>query len=722
MAQVLIISNRLPVTVKRIDGTLTYETSMGGLSSGLSGYVTGRNNIWIGWPGIASDDLTEDEQKAICKELKRLHCKPIFLTQKQIDNFYSGYSNGILWPLVHSMKMNEDGHHQRWWKAYREVNKIFAEAVIRAAHTDATIWVHDYQLLLVPALLKPTLAHNHVGFFLHTPFPNFKILSKLPEAKRILQALTAADLIGLQTKANVGNFSECINKSGLGVVSNELLILPGHTVKITDFPIGIDYTKFEKAYQLPDVKRAVRRMRAKYAGLKVIAGVDRLDITKGFVDRLQAYQTFLERNPKQRRKVVFVLVGAPSRSEVPAYQLLAKKVDKLVSEINEHYGTKSWQPVDYIKGLPFHEVTALFQIADVGFVTPLKDGMNLVAKEFVASKRKSGVLILSKGAGAAEELSDALLVDLKQPETLVTALEHALSMRKIDVTGRFNAMNEQIAGHTIHNWAKDFMGALQKPVLLPGLPLIARSERKLVSEYRQAAKRALFLDYDGVLSEFFSSPDGAKPTKEVLAILKRLSTDPNNDIYMISGRSRGDLAGWLSNTGIGLIAEHGAFLREPNKLQWQKTNAADTSWRSHLSPILETYAADTPYAFVEEKSTALVWHYRDSPSYQAQKNLVVLKKELRPLLKQYGLIVHSGKKILEIKHKDTNKGAAVKKYLSQKSYDFILAAGDDYTDENMFKVVPDWAYSLRVGNGVTLARFRIKNVESMVRLLAKLAL
>jgi trehalose 6-phosphate synthase/phosphatase len=289
MAQVLIISNRLPVTVKRIDGTLTYETSMGGLSSGLSGYVTGRNNIWIGWPGIASDDLSEDEKKAICKELKRQHCKPIFLTQKQIDNFYSGYSNGILWPLVHSMKMNEDGHHQRWWKAYREVNKIFAEAVVRAAHADATIWVHDYQLLLVPALLKLTLAHNHVGFFLHTPFPNFKVLSKLPEAKRILQALTAADLIGLQTKANVVNFSDCIEKSGLGVVSDELLILPGHTVRITDFPIGIDYTKFEKAYQLPDVKRAVRRMRAKYVGLKVIAGVDRLDITKGFVDRLQAY-------------------------------------------------------------------------------------------------------------------------------------------------------------------------------------------------------------------------------------------------------------------------------------------------------------------------------------------------------------------------------------------------------------------------------------------------
>ena len=322
MAQVLIVSNRLPVTVKRINGTLTYETSMGGLSSGLSGYVNGRNNIWIGWPGIASDDLTEADKKAIKHELAKHSCKPVFLTQKQIDDFYAGFSNGLLWPLLHSMKMNEEGHHERWWRSYREVNKIFAEATILSAKHDATIWIHDYQLMLVAEQLKAELAHNHIGFFLHTPFPPYKVLSKLPEAKRLLQALVKADLIGLQTKENVAHFAAGIEKFGLGVVSDSLLILQGHTVQVTDFPIGIDYAKFDKAYQLPDVKRAVRRMRAKYAGLKVIAGVDRLDITKGFIERLQAYREFLARNPRQRRKVVFVLVGAPSRSDVPAYQKL----------------------------------------------------------------------------------------------------------------------------------------------------------------------------------------------------------------------------------------------------------------------------------------------------------------------------------------------------------------------------------------------------------------
>ena len=719
MAQVLIVSNRLPVTVKKLNGALTYETSIGGLSSGLSGYVKGRTNMWIGWPGIASDDLSDADKRAITIHLAKLHCKPVFLTQKQIDDFYAGYSNGLLWPLLHSMKMQKSGT-DGWWQAYQTVNKQYAEIIVATARHDATIWVHDYQLMLVPEYLKSQLGHNHIGFFLHTPFPPFKVFQKLPDAKRLVGSLLQADLIGLQTKTNVENFSETVTGFEYGVVANNLLILKGRSVQITDFPIGIDYTKFDKAYQLPDVVRATRRLRAQYAGLKVVAGVDRLDITKGFVERLTAYQTFLERNPKQRKKVVFVLVGAPSRSAVPAYQKLGRDVEKLVSTINNRYGTKKWQPVDYIKGLPFHEVTALFMVADVGFVTPRKDGMNLVAKEFIASKRKSGVLILSKGAGAAEELHDALLVDIDQPETLVLALEQALSMRKIDITGRFNAMNEQIANHTIHHWSKEFMNMLQKPVPLPVLPLTAVSRRKIITDYTRSHTRALFLDYDGVLSELVARPEDAKPSSHILRMLKSLADDPSNDVFIISGRSRSDLEAWLSRTGVNLIAEHGAFSWNPITKIWSKTSVADTSWQKALLPILHNYASLTPKSHVEQKTTALVWHYRESPAYQTQKNLVLLKKELRPLLKVMNLKAHDGKKILEIKHKDTSKGNAVKTQLALDSYDFVVTAGDDYTDESMFKAVPHWAHSIKVGGGITTARYRAKDVAAFVALLHSL--
>ena len=720
MAQVLIISNRLPVTVKKIDGTFTYETSVGGLSSGLSGYVKSRNNEWIGWPGIASDQLTDADIRAITRKLARQHCKPVFLTQKQIDEFYAGYSNGLLWPLLHSMKMQKSKKLERWWQAYRDVNKIYASIIVESARHDATIWVHDYQLMLVPEYLKRKLSHNHIGFFLHTPFPPYNVFKKLPEAKRLIGSLLQADLVGLQTKINVEHFNETVSRLEYGEITDNLLILKGRSVQITDFPIGIDYTRFDNAYQLPDVARATRRMRAKYVGLKVIAGVDRLDITKGFVERLIAYQAFLKRNPKQRKKVIFVLVGAPSRSDVPAYQKLARDVERLVNEINATFGTQKWQPVDYIKGLPFHEVTALFQIADVCFVTPLKDGMNLVAKEFIASKNKSGVLILSDGAGAAQELHDALLVDMKRPETLVLALERALSMRKIDITGRFNAMNEQIAGHTIHHWSKEFIKTLQKPIPLPILPLTGKSQRKITADYLNAKTRALFIDYDGVLSELMDRPEDAKPSKQVLQLLTALARDPKNEVFIISGRSRSDLELWGSRTGAGMIAEHGAFMWDTASHIWYENNVEDTSWKTMLLPILTSYADITSKAHVEEKTTTLVWHYRESPAFQAQKNLVLLKKELRPLLKDLDLRAYDGKRILEIKHKNLNKGVPVKKQLAQKSYDFILTAGDDYTDESMFKAVPHWAHSIKVGNGITAARYRAKNVTRFVALLTAL--
>ena len=719
MAQVLIVSNRLPITVKKLNGVLSYETSIGGLSSGLSGYVKGRMNMWIGWPGIASDDLTDADQTAIIAHLAKQHCKPVFLTQRQIDDFYAGYSNGLLWPLLHSMQMQKSST-ARWWQAYKAVNKQYSEIIVATARHDATIWVHDYQLMLVPEYIKRQLAHNHIGFFLHTPFPTFIVFQKLPEAKRLVGSLLQADLVGLQTKANVENFSETIMGFEYGIVANNLIILKGRSVQITDFPIGIDYTKFDKAYQLPDVIRATRRLRAQYAGLKVIAGVDRLDITKGFIERLSAYQKFLERNPKQRKKVVFVLVGAPSRSAVPAYQKLGRDVEKFVRAINATYGTKKWQPVDYIKGLPFHEVTALFMVADVGFVTPRKDGMNLVAKEFIASKRKSGVLILSKGAGAAEELQDALLVDLKQPETLVLALEQALSMRKIDITGRFNAMNEQIASHTIHHWSKEFMNMLQKPVPLPVLPLTAVSRRKVIADYANSKTRAIFLDYDGVLSELVARPEDAKPSSEVLHILTALTSDPGNDVFIVSGRSCHDLESWLSHTGVGLVAEHGAFNWNPSTKIWSKTSGTDTGWQKTLLPILRKYASVTPRSHVEQKATALVWHYRESPVFQTQKSLVLIKKELRPLLKIMNLEAYDGKKIFEIKHKDTNKGNAIKSQLALKQYDFVITVGDDYTDESMFKAVPHWAHSITVGGGITAARYRAKNVAACVALLRSL--
>ena len=709
MPQILIVSNRLPVTVKKVAGALTLETSMGGVATGLASYVANRKNKWIGWPGIASDELTDNDKKQIIKELAKRNCVPVFLSRRQVNNFYNGYSNSLLWPLFHNLPM--DNADDRWWPAYKSVNKAFNDAVLRVATATSSVWVQDYQLLLLPEMLKLHLPKMHVGFFLHIPFPEARALAKVPEADRLLKGMLGADLIGFHTKNYVSNFVKAVQAYDLGLNVDDQLILPDRTVQVTDFPMGIDYEKFKLARKSPAVKVAVKNMKQKYKGLRIIAGVDRLDITKGFVERLTAYREFLRQHQREIGKVVFVLVGAPSRGEIAAYQKLSAKVEALVASINQEFGTAKWQPVDYNnQGLNFEEVTALFQIADVAFVAPLRDGMNLVAKEYIASKKKHGVLILSDTAGAAYELQDALLVSHKKPATLVTALDQALHMRRREMKSRFLRMQRHLASNTVHTWASDFMTTLQTPV--PGTPqLITRAitpklEATIHARYLQANKRLLLLDYDGTLVPFAADYNDSAAPKGLLQTLRKLAADPANTLIIVSGRSADDLDSRFGSLPVYLVAEHGAMTKAAGSTRWQTLARAESRWKKQLLPIMRKYASVTPMARVEEKPHSLVWHYRQSPPYYAQKNVVILKRTLKPILKSFGLALFQGSKILEVKDPTINKGMAIKKWLT-KDTPFILTIGDDYTDEDMFTTVPVSSYTIKVRGGRTAARYRL---------------
>ena len=709
MPQILIVSNRLPVTVKKVAGVLTFETSMGGVATGLASYVASRKNKWIGWPGIASDELTESDKVQIVKELAKRHCVPVFLTKRQLSYFYNGYSNSLLWPLFHNLPMAEAD--DRWWPAYKAVNKAFSTAVFQVATATSSIWVQDYQLLLLPELLKLDRPTMQVGFFLHIPFPEVRALAKLPAANRLLKGMLGADLVGFHTKSYVSNFVKAAQSYDLGVSVDDQLVLPGRTVKVTAFPMGIDYEKFKLARKSPAVKAAVKALEHKYKGLKIIAGVDRLDITKGFIERLNAYRDFLRQHQRELGKVVFVLVGAPSRSEIAAYQKLSTKVDALVVAINKEFGTPKWQPVDYNnQGLNFEEVTALFQIADVAFVAPLRDGMNLVAKEYIASKKKRGVLILSDTAGAAHELQDALLVSHKKPATLVIALDQALHMRRREMKSRFIRMQRHLASNTVHTWASDFMTTLQKPV--PGtVQLLTRAltpklQATIHARYLQANKRLLLLDYDGTLVPFSQNYKDSAVPKGLLQTLRKLTADPANTVVIVSGRSADDLDSRFGSLGVHLVAEHGAMTKNTGQNRWQTLARAEGRWKKQLLPVLRKYASLTPLARVEEKPHSLVWHYRQSPSYYAQKNVVILKRTLKPLLKSFGLALFQGNKILEFKDPTITKGTAIKKWLAD-DIPFVLVIGDDYTDEDMFTAVPMSSYSVKVRGGRTAARYRL---------------
>ena len=725
MARVIIVSNRLPVSVKKTDGKLEFSQSTGGVATGLASYAENPRNAWIGWPGIPSDDLTESEQKQVKRELAKHNCIPVFMTKKQIDSFYNGYSNTVLWPLFHDLDFKTEGTHDEWWHGYQQVNKMYADLISKEATKNSRIWVHDYQLLLVPQLLQKAHPTASIGFFLHIPFPSPSSFTKLPEAKKLLTGMLGAQLLGFHTHGYVNNYLDTAEALDVGTVGHGQIILGDRSVRVVDFPMGIDVKKYAESAKSATVKKAILKYKLRYRGMKVIVAVDRLDPSKGLVERLQAYREFLRRNPKLHKKVVLSMVAAPSRTDIDVYRKLGDKLGKLAAEINEEFGTKRWKPIDYMNySIPFEEVSALMHVADVAFIAPIRDGMNLVAKEYVASRQKTGVLILSETAGAAQELSEALLVNPARPASVVKALEQSLTMPKRELKKRFSAMKQKLAGNTVHNWANTFMNTLQKPVpspeaLLRTANVNGKNKSLITQQYSLTSKRLILLDYDGTLKAHTGNYDSAAPPKQVVSLLKRLAKDDRNEVVVVSGRDSSDLEAWFGDLPISLVAEHGALSKAAGNKHWKQAVNSGRRWKKVLLPVLETYTARTPKARIEEKQYSLVWHYRQSPAFAAQKNLQILQRVLRPLASQFGLALFNGSKILEIKDPGINKGNAVHRWIKHE-HDFVLVMGDDFTDEDMFAAAPPSAVTIKVGRGKTLANYRVQNVSEVLDLLQSL--
>lgn len=723
MPNLIIVSNRLPVSVKRTDGKLEVYPSSGGLATGLAGYTKRPGTKWIGWPGLPSDDLTETDKAEIARRLKRYRCYPVFLTKKQIDQFYNGYSNGVLWPLFHDLKI-EAGNSRPNWEAYHKVNALFTEETLRLSTPGSTIWVHDYQLLLMPSMLRAERPRDRIGFFLHIPFPEAEPLLTHPHAKTLLSGMLGADLVGFHTAGYTRHFLDSCTEAELGTRNGNQILLTGRTVQATEFPMGIDYGKFAATSKQRKVQAEYRKLQRKYAGLKVIATVDRLDPTKGFVERLEAYRELLEQNPQLHRKIVMVMLAIPSREGIAAYRRLRQQVETLIDDINDRYGTRNWQPIEYLyQTLPFEQLTALYRRADVAFVAPVRDGMNLVAKEYLASQPdQKGVLVLSRTAGAAAELKDAIQVDPSRPTTMLGGLTKALNLSTKELRRRTTTMQRHLRTFTVQTWADSFMKRLQEPrtVKRPWVRNVTESVgRQIVHDYRSSGLRLFLLDYDGVLHGFERDPATAKPSRRVIQLLQRLSHDPLNEVMIVSGRSKADLQEWFGDLPVTLAAEHGALLRRKGGKNWHHMSSSGTEWQQPVSVLFKRYAAQTPGALIEQKEWALVWHYRTASPYYAQKNLVALRRQLKPLAKAYGLQILEGNKILEVRPDDVSKRHAAQEWLLL-DHDFILCIGDDTTDEDMFAVMPPHAYSVKVGRGQTHARFRLKNVDAVLRLLGSL--
>jgi trehalose 6-phosphate synthase/phosphatase len=712
------------MTVTKRENRIRYHPSVGGLATGLSSLSKAYQNIWFGWPGIAAERVKKEKAR-IRRKLQQEHCHPVFIRQYDLEHYYYGFCNRTIWPLFHYFTQYSS-YNRRNWDSYAKVNEIFANEITRIALPDDYIWVHDYHLMLLPELLRNRMPDATIGFFLHIPFPSSEVFRILPPRKEIVRGILGADLVGFHTYDYAHHFIQTTRRLLGYEHSKAQITVDNRIVKVDAFPMGIDYGQFEKAATQESVKHEIEKIRKRVGERQIIVSIDRLDYTKGIAQRLEAFDYFLETNPKYREKVTLILVAVPSRTGVEQYALLKREVDELISRINGKYGTIGWIPIWYLyRFLPFNNLVPLYSVGDVALVTPIRDGMNLIAKEYLATKTdQRGVLILSEMAGASKVLGEAIIVNPNNKEEIAGAIRYALEMPVAEQIRRNQVMQRRLQRYDVERWANDFIEVLrrtkQRQSELVSKNLKPSMRKQLLGDFRSSKKRLLLLDYDGTLVSFVTDPSKARPDKRISDVLKRLAMDRKNEIVIVSGRDRVTLDKWFDNIEMGMIAEHGVWHKEKSGT-WKLIKPLSSDWKDQIRPILELYVDRTPGSRIEEKDFSLVWHYRKTEQALGERRAVDLKERLLDITTPLNLNVLEGSKVIEVKNQGTNKGVTAKLWLDKNHWDFVLAIGDDWTDEDTFGVVPSWAYSIKVGIGYTKAKYTIASVEEARNLLVELA-
>jgi len=717
VSMVVIVSNRLPVVISYKRDKLEIKPSPGGLVTGLNSVRKSRGTLWIGWPGLLG--LKGDVKSSVYEILRIKDMVPVFLSREEYNRYYEGFSNKTIWPLFHYFTEYAE-YEREYWDAYKRVNSKFAEIIIQNSDADSVIWVHDYHLMLLPGLLREANPDSRIGFFLHIPFPSFEIFRLLPWRDEILKGILGADLIGFHTYDYLRHFLSSV-KHILGVehVFNELII-DDRIVKVDTFPLGIDVDRFVHAESDIFVRKNIEKLEKKYSGRKVIISVDRLDYTKGIIQKLSSFDKFLEEYPEYRGKVVLVLIVVPSRWKVGYYRELKEDIDRYVGKINGKYSSVDWSPIQYFyRMFRQDELISFYKISDMAIVTPFRDGMNLVAKEFIASTwPKGGVLILSEMAGAAIELSEAIIVNPNNVGEIVAAIKSALEMSPVEAKEKAKVMLGKLKRYDVYRWVGDFLDSLDRVKELQKKSvsdLISGADIEvMLSKYREARKSIFFLDYDGTLVPFFRHIKQAKPDDEAIDIILRLGEIA--EVVVISGRDKNTMDEWFGELPVNLTAEHGAWFKRKGK-EWESVGEVHSDWKDEIRPLIEYYVDKTPGSTLEEKEFSIAWHYRNVNSdlgYMRERDLV---ENLSYMISGSNLQILEGNKVVEIKNAEVSKGRAVRKWLEMLGGDFIMAVGDDWTDEDMFKSLPDEAFTIKVGFGTTYARYRVKDFRGVRKLL-----
>ena len=733
MPRWITVANRLPFSLSTPKenfssragggGPLRVTTASGGLVSALSGVQTEDERIWV---GCSPDGVTPENWPEVQKVLPRAendwNYHPVFADKKLYDSYYNGFCNDVLWPMLHYQTelVSFDIKH---WNAYKEVNQKFAEEIAAIAKPDDVIWIHDFHLFLVPKLLKALRPELRVGFFLHVPFPSSEIFRQLPVREEILNALLDADLIGFHDYSYLRHFSSSLLRI-TGTESSFLSVKRGtKTTRLGVFPVSIDTEHFLNRTKDAKVRALGEDMERPYF---MFLGVDRLDYMKGIDLKLKAFQILLRRYPQYHEKVGLLQVAVPTRQGVPVYNELARETARLVGEINGEFSTPNWSPIQYIHAsVSFDRMLGLYRACDGLLVSSKRDGMNLVALEYIASQDldRPGVVLLSEFAGAISTLSHSIPINPWDLEDTARKMLLAMEMPKQERASRLETMQEFLRNYTASDWAQSFIAELERrdqeetiegpKMITPSVADVTALKDRVMS--KSPRRVTVFLDYDGTLVPIESTPEKAVLSAQMREELAELRKYPWLDLVIVSGRDSRFLSNQFDGIPIYLAAEHGAMYFDPNSGRWhRRIHRGRKSWYPSALKIISDYALRTPHSSVEKKHFAVAWHYRQAPTEYGEFQARKLAEELELGLANLPVNILRGKKVIEVRAVEADKGVFANFFLEeqaktlgdeQQEDNFVLSFGDDRTDEDLFQVMHHRGLSVRVGAGQSAADY-----------------
>jgi trehalose 6-phosphate synthase/phosphatase len=724
----VVVSNRLPFQVEREGGQVRLTRSPGGLVSALEPALRRRGGTWVGWTGVPQEDGRPSGFALPASE--GITYRPVPLTAAEVTQYYAGFANRTLWPLFHYFlgQTNIDGDT---WRTYERVNERFAQVTAAEELDGSLVWIHDYQLLRVPHYLRLLAPDCRIAFFLHIPFPATEVFRVLPWSRILLRGVLACDLVGFHVPAYVGHFLTCAERllgcevdRAAGIVRFE-----GREVSVQAHPIGIDVALIEALAAQPDAAPPPRQ-RADDRVAEIL-GVDRLDYTKGIPERLQAVERLLERYPAYRRRVRFTQVMVPSRERVAEYADLKRQIDEAVGRINGRFSEQGWSPVHYLaRSLPPEELVPLYRRADVALLTPLRDGMNLVAKEYVAAQLENdGVLILSEMAGAADELQEALLVNPFDIEAVADALHRALSMSQDERRARMSALRDRVRANDVRVWVSRFVAAAERASDRSNATVASPAEgvqRRLAPWLAQRPAVALFLDYDGTLTPLTARPDDARLSDLARQTLAQAARTPNLDTVIVSGRSLDDIKQRVGVPGLTYVGNHGFEMEGPGIAFRHDRTDRCLEAMEQAATALE--ALGIAGARVERKGITLSLHLRGVKPDARD----AVERQAEAVLRRRRLRVTIGHEVIEARPAlDWHKGRAVLHVLVHRhGADWparirALYIGDDMTDEDAFRSLRGIGRSICVASNhvpiATASDLDLPDPDAVLQLLRWLA-